>query len=81
MSYATLQYLSLILTTNCNLNCIHCYVNGGNKKIEQLDNKTINKIINDAKNLGVKAIYLSGGEPLLMRNIYEIIENINKKIR
>lgn len=63
--------VSLELTNRCNLSCIHCL------QSTNIDNKVLsyNEIVNIAENLsdiGVFSIFLTGGEPLLRKNWYEI---------
>lgn len=65
-------YLEII--SSCNQKCIYCYNEEIIKKIYQLDLKTIKTILSDAKEMGVDIITLSGGEPLLHKNFFEILE-------
>ncbi|MGZ4850166.1 MAG: radical SAM protein [Candidatus Bathyarchaeia archaeon] len=72
------QFVPLVMSWNvtreCNMKCSHCYINASNKK---LDNELT---IQEAKNL-MDQIYqvsrplliLSGGEPLLRPDIFELI--------
>lgn len=62
---------SWIITTKCNMHCLHCYVPSGigtdELSLEQTKN-AIDKIVL----LGVKTLVLSGGEPLLKADIADI---------
>lgn len=62
------------IISSCNQKCIYCYNEEIIKKIYQLDLKTIKTILSDAKEMGVDIITLSGGEPLLHKNFFEILE-------
>jgi radical SAM protein with 4Fe4S-binding SPASM domain len=62
------------ITSKCNFNCKFCYSNSSNKNISSLSLETIVKIFDQAKELGVQIIAISGGEPLLHDNIFEILE-------
>lgn len=64
------------ITKRCNENCIHCYNTEGNS---ELNVSQIKEIIDSAYNLGVYSITLSGGEALLHKNFWDIIEYINSK--
>lgn len=59
------------LTSRCNLQCKFCY---GPQNVEQeLDTKQTKKVLNKLKKSGVQRIVLSGGEPLLRKDLREII--------
>lgn len=59
------------LIGTCDLHCLHCY---GPPKTEQaLPLAQLFEIIEKFKKLGVKTVVLTGGEPLLVRGIGEIM--------
>jgi MoaA/NifB/PqqE/SkfB family radical SAM enzyme len=58
-------------TSACNLNCIGCWA-GKYKKSDSLDINTIDRIINEAKGMGIFFIVLSGGEPTVYPDLFEI---------
>jgi len=65
MTAHALEKLHIYLTNKCNLHCRHCWVNaspGNNDIIDALD---IIECIKQAIPLGLKAIKITGGEPLL----------------
>lgn len=64
----------LEVTNRCNLRCAHCYKRAGDPLPEELSTKEWFKIIDDLKNLGVLTLALTGGEPLVRSDIFEIIE-------
>lgn len=66
------------LTYNCNLKCVHCY-NDKNFKTNSIKLNDIKKIIDDAYELGVFYITLTGGECTLNPNLLEIISYIREK--
>lgn len=53
------------LTRKCNLNCIHCIVNAGAPKENELSTNEILKLIEDLHDLGCENISFTGGEPFL----------------
>lgn len=71
-----INYLRISLTDNCNLRCIYCTPDLIHKNDDKLSFEDISKIIRVAKNLGIKKIRLTGGEPLLRNDLNKIIEKI-----
>lgn len=65
------------ITSKCNLNCSFCC--GADKTKKDVDTITIKKVIDKLKDVGVDRIVLTGGEPLLRKDIDEIIEYIYDK--
>jgi len=72
-----LEKLRISLTTRCNLNCIKCDI-PKMKKVE-LDTNQIKNAIKDASKLGAKSISLTGGEPTVREDIFDIIRYASKK--
>jgi MoaA/NifB/PqqE/SkfB family radical SAM enzyme len=60
-------------TSACNLNCIGCWA-GKYKKSDSLEVSTIDRIITEAKEMGIYFITLSGGEPTLYPHLFEILK-------
>lgn len=68
--------LRISITNRCNVNCLYCHHDGMVPSSEEMTPNEIYKICKIAKNIGVKKIRLSGGEPLVRKDIVEIIEKI-----
>lgn len=70
------------LTYNCNERCIHCYNPGAarnssesnNRKTNELTTSDYKKIIVELKELGVVRAVLTGGDPFMRKDIWELIE-------
>ena len=60
-------------TKECNLKCKHCYRDAGEKDPQELSTAQAKSLLEEIKTAGFKIIVLSGGEPLLRKDIYEII--------
>jgi radical SAM protein with 4Fe4S-binding SPASM domain len=72
-----LHILEIELTNRCNLNCKHCYL--GDKSIKhELDKKTLLKLIRDAHLLGVHDLVFTGGEPLLVNELPDLVAYAKK---
>jgi MoaA/NifB/PqqE/SkfB family radical SAM enzyme len=57
----------------CNLNCYGCYA-GDYHKADDLDMGTVNRIINEAKQMGIFFFVISGGEPNYWPHLVETLE-------
>lgn len=78
---SNLDNLFIELTNqNCNLKCKHCYINFDSyKKIKDfIPVDVIKQALQDTKNLNVKMIYLTGGEPLLHPDFNTILRTCLK---
>jgi MoaA/NifB/PqqE/SkfB family radical SAM enzyme len=62
------------ITNACPQNCEYCYNKTRSGKV--MDTETIKRAIRDLKEIGVFWIGLTGGEPLLNKDIVEIVESI-----
>lgn len=73
--------LRIIYTQKCKYNCSFCHREGIKSKIE--DKLTTNNIISLYKflnnNYNISNIHLTGGEPFLNDNIFELIEGLKKQ--
>ncbi|MDH5719141.1 MAG: radical SAM protein [Spirochaetia bacterium] len=68
------------LTNHCNMTCPHCYASAKIRKPEDdLSLDQLISILDKLSEFGVKIIILSGGEPLLRNDIFEIIQECNKR--
>ena len=64
--------ISWNLTRMCNLRCPHCYMDGGRKAENELTTGECLGLIDEMKALGTEMLILTGGEPLLRKDIYDI---------
>ena len=70
------------ITPKCNMNCKHCLFYQNNKKglTKEISTEDAYKIIdNISRDKSVTAIWLSGGEPLLRKDIVEICQYITNR--
>ncbi|NIO20622.1 MAG: radical SAM protein [Candidatus Aenigmarchaeota archaeon] len=77
-------FLYLEVTRKCNLKCEFCNIWMVKKKDPKMMNKEMRtdeilNIIGDAKEMGVEVVDIDGGEPLLRKDIYEIISEVEKQ--
>ncbi len=62
------------LTQACNLRCPHCYMSAGKKAVDELDTDECFAVLGEMKALGTEMVILTGGEPLLRKDIYALAE-------
>lgn len=77
----TIDYIRISVTDRCNLRCIYCFPDNGIKLYsheEVLTYEEIIRIVKVAATLGVKKIRITGGEPLIKKNISFLISSINQ---
>lgn len=68
--------LRITLTNRCNVNCLYCHHDGMVKSKDEMTADELYTICKIAKKIGVRKIRLSGGEPLLKKDIVEIVDKI-----
>ncbi len=61
------------ITNICPQNCEYCYNKKRTGKV--MDKVTIKRVVTDLKNMGVFWLGLTGGEPLMNKDIIEIVES------
>lgn len=68
-----LEHIGLEITNRCNLRCKHCWQG---KKItnSDLNIDSINKVFKLCEKFGTLTVRISGGEPFLHNNIWEILD-------
>lgn len=71
--------VSMTITNRCNLRCIYCYGSYYDRAIQDFPIEVWLKLIDQLVPLGTRLIHLEGGEPLLRKDIGQIIEKAKKK--
>ena len=67
------------LTYKCNLRCIHCYIDASNDKPDGLTTEEALNLIDQFAELKIPLIIMSGGEPLLRRDFFELASYARSK--
>ena len=76
-----INYMRISVTDRCNLRCIYCMPEKGVEKKSHdqiLSYEDIYNIVKEASEIGVKKIRITGGEPLVRRDIDELVGMIRK---
>lgn len=77
----TINYLRISITDRCNLRCIYCMPPKGLPPIEHKDilrYEEIIRILRIAVDIGVTKIRITGGEPLVRKNITYLVSSIKQ---
>ncbi len=73
-----LNSLRISVTQRCNLECFYCHREGEIGSNYEMKNEEIVKIAEVACKLGMRKVKLTGGEPLLRRDLTDIVSGIFK---
>ncbi len=76
-----IDYLRISLTDKCNLRCKYCMPQGGIKHLDHSEIISLEEVAYTVKvmaKLGVRRVRLTGGEPLVRKNITKLISDIKK---
>jgi len=69
--------INLMITGRCNMNCLHCFNAKDNAPLNsELSYEQIVGILDQARDIGVQAFTLTGGEPLVHKRFLDIIRAI-----
>ncbi len=71
--------ISWNLTKKCNLRCPHCYLEAGRPAARELTTAECLALLDEMHALGTEMLILTGGEPLLRKDIYEIARSASEK--
>lgn len=72
--------LNLMLTGKCNYNCLHCFNAADNAPLmSEFALEEALRLLDEARLCGINAFTITGGEPMLHRNFFEVIEGIYER--
>ena len=72
--------MNLMITGKCNLNCLHCFNAKDNAPLNtELTYEQILNILDQARDIGVHAFTLTGGEPLVHKHFLDIVKAIYER--
>ncbi len=75
------NYLRISLTQRCNHSCFFCHSEGEESADTEMAPAEIERLVQMAVNHGVTRVKLTGGEPLLRDDIFEIIHRISPLVQ
>jgi len=71
-----LRELWIHTNNSCNLACEHCLVSSGPDGDKGMGRERVTALVDEAAGLGVRRFYLTGGEPFLRRDIFDLIARV-----
>ncbi len=75
-----LRELWLQINNACNLSCTHCLVSSGPGGDAGMPTGTLLGVLDGAAALGLERLYLTGGEPLLRRDLFDLVRHANGEL-
>lgn len=76
-----IEYLRISITDRCNLRCVYCMPEDGIQPLsheEILSYEEIIRIVKVAAELGISKVRVTGGEPLIRKNVSRLIGEIGR---
>ncbi len=70
-----LRELWIQINNACNLTCTHCLVSSGPGKEPGLPFERLRALVDQAVQLGLERLYLTGGEPFIRKDIFRLIRH------
>ena len=78
----TMREVSLLLTNKCNLKCIHCCMEAGcSSETKELSTEEWKRVFDKLADLDLDLVYVSGGEPMIRNDFFELSEYLCSKLK
>ena len=79
----TVDYLRVSVTDRCDLRCVYCMSERPSflPKAEVLSLEELDRLCSAFVGLGTRRLRLTGGEPLMRRNILQLVESLSRHLR
>jgi MoaA/NifB/PqqE/SkfB family radical SAM enzyme/SAM-dependent methyltransferase len=75
-----LHELWIQINNACNLTCTHCLVSSGPGGEPGLDPAALRGIVDRAGQLGLERLYVTGGEPFLRKDIFDLAAHVTETL-
>ena len=73
-----LRELWLQINNACNLTCTHCLVSSGPGGAPGTNPEALVRLVDRAKELGMERLYITGGEPFLRKDIFDLARRVTQ---
>lgn len=70
-----LRHINLEITSRCNMSCRHCCQESYLHKKNDLSFQELILLIKELRSLGIRSVVISGGEPFLRHDLFEIFNS------
>lgn len=67
-----------LATYRCNSNCVYCEASANEPKCKELKTEQMKKVINELGELKVRRFFVTGGEPLMREDLFEILDHAKR---
>lgn len=72
--------MNWMITGRCNYNCIHCFNAADNAPLmSEWTTDEANKLLDEARDCGINAFTITGGEPMFHKNFFDVLEGIYRR--
>ena len=68
-----------LATYCCNCNCVYCEASANEVKCDELTTEQIKGVLDELGELRVRHFFVSGGEPLMRRDLLEVLEHAKNR--
>lgn len=69
--------MNWMITGKCNYNCLHCFNAKDNAPLQsEWSLEEANKLLDEAQRCGINGFTITGGEPMVHRNFFDILDGI-----
>src|SRR5579871_7064630 len=78
-----ITYLRVSVTDRCDLRCVYCMAEDMTflPKSQLLTLEELDRVCSAFVGLGVRKLRLTGGEPLVRKNVISLIENLGRHLK
>jgi MoaA/NifB/PqqE/SkfB family radical SAM enzyme len=73
-----MKHVFIRLLNTCNLECAHCYASCGPSSREAMSLDTVLRLVSELPALRPDTVHLEGGEALMFRGIWDVIDALNE---
>lgn len=73
-AFPVVSHLRISVTQQCDMDCFYCHHEGQTHAHQEISLETVRSIARDSGDLGIRFVKITGGEPLLRKDIFSIIE-------
>lgn len=67
------------ITGKCNMHCRHCYMSAPQAKYGEISHEMAMQIVSQLAEAGISKVNLTGGEPLVRRDFWEIVDALRER--